>query len=198
MLMLMLKCTTEEPTAIPLSLPLSMVQNLPTMRLQSTRPPSPPSSTTRLPPLHTALPLWQLPTTQLLPQWPTTLPTSPQYTTPPTVSPTMALPITSPSCNTMSLLLSTTVWLITLWPIQSSMPLQSMLWLMQLLTTRLQPHTMMLTSPLSVPLTTPRPGVWRIPSTPPTRLSMPCSTTTRASRRSTRTCWPTPRTAWTG
>merc|ERR1712038_742918 len=70
-------------------------------------------------------------------------------------------------------------------------------WLTQLLTTLPLPHTMS-TSLLPAPLTTPRPGAWRMPSTPPTRLNMPCSTTTRASRQSTRTCWPTLRTAWTG
>merc|ERR1712165_55959 len=48
----------------------------------------------------------------------------------------------------------------------------TMQWLTQLLTTLPLPHTMS-TSLLPAPLTTPRPGAWRMPSTPPTRLNMP-------------------------
>merc|ERR1712051_1023341 len=54
------------------------------------------------------------------------------------------------------------------------------------------------TSRPSVPLTTRRPGVWRMRNIPPMRSSTPCSITMRVFRLSTRTCWPTPRTAWTG
>merc|ERR1719237_1773847 len=168
---------------------MSPLHHLPCRRLQSTRHLSPLSSITRPPP-HTVWPPWH--TTQLLPQWLTTPPTFPQCTTPPTVSPTTVLPTTSPLSSTM-LLPSTTLWLT-----QSSTPLQFMQSLTQLLTTLLRHHTMMHTSPPSAPLTTPRPGVSRIPSTPPTRSSMPFSTTTRACRQSTRMCWPTLRTAWTG